>query len=377
MAVNIVKAVTKKQLKLFAEFPNILYKGHPYYVPTLASADVDIFDRTVNAAFDFCDAEFFLAYKDGKLAGRIAAILNPKANEAWNTQNARFGWIDFIDDKEVSDALLDTVMEWGRNKGMKHIEGPLGFTDFDAEGMLVEGFDEMGTSITFYNHPYYMKHLEERGFHKETDWVERRINIPDELPQRYLRFANLICEKNNLEVKKYTRSEVRKQDIGRKLFKLINETYNVLYGYSPLSERQIDQYVKLYLGMLDLDLVTFINNEKGEMIGFGIMIASLADAMQKSNGKLFPFGWYHMLKTLLFKKTDTVEMLLIAVRDDYKSKGVPAIIIADLFPRLKKYGFKYAETNPELETNSAVQNLWSAFDNRQHRRRRIYGRDLD
>ncbi len=376
MAVEIVKATTRKQLRLFAEFPNKLYKGNPYYVPTIASADVDIFDKKVNAAFDFCDADFFLAYKEGKLVGRIAAIINPRANEAWDKKDARFGWIDFIDDKEVSDALLDTAMDWARERGMDHIEGPLGFTDFDAEGMLVEGFDELGTSITFYNHPYYMEHLEARGFVKNTDWVERRITIPEVLPERYMRFAELIREKNKLHRVQYTRRQIFKQKIGQKFFDLVNHTYNVLYGYSPLSQRQMDQYVKQYMSLLDLNLVTFINNEQDEMVAFGVMLPSMSVAMQKSDGKFFPFGWWHMLRALVFKKTDTVDMLLIAVRDDYKAKGVPALIIADLFPRVQKYGFKYAETNPELETNNAVQNLWTNFEHRQHRRRRIYGRGL-
>lgn len=372
----IVKVQTRKQLKIFAEFPNKLYKGNPYYVPTMASADVDIFDKKVNAAFDFCDADFFLAYRDGQLVGRVAAIINPRANEAWGTKNVRFGWIDFIDDLEVARELIQAVTDWGKERGMDHIEGPLGFTDFDTEGMLVEGFDELGTAITFYNHPYYMKHLETLGLAKETDWVERRIEIPSEVPEKMLRISRILQEKNGLKVMKYTRSEVRKLDIGHKFFKLVNETYNKLYGYSVLSGRQIDQYVKLYLSMLDLKLVTFVNDEKDNMVAFAVMMPSMSKAMQKCNGRIFPFGWWHMAKALYFHKTDTVDMMLIGVRDDYKLKGVPAIIMADLIPRCVKCGFKYAETNPELETNHAVQNLWSDFPNRQHRRRRIYGKQL-
>lgn len=376
MPVQIVKASTKKQLKLFAEYPNILYKGNPYYVPTMAAEDVKIFDRGHNAAFEFCDADFFLAYKDGELVGRVAAIINPRANEAWGARNARFGWIDFVDDKEVSEALMKTVTDWSRERGMDHLEGPLGFTDFDTEGMLVEGFEELGTSITFYNHPYYMAHLEALGFTKNTDWVERRITLPDAVPEKISRVSSIVAEKYGMKTVLYTRKEVRKYDIGHKLFNLINNTYNVLYGYSVLSDSQVDQYVDLYLSMLDLNLVTFINDSEDNLIAFGAMIPSMSEALQKCDGKLFPFGWCHLAKALYLKKTDTVDMLLIAVRKDFQSKGVPAMIINDLLPRLRKYGFKYAETNPELETNNAVQNLWSDFEHRQHRRRRIYGKKI-
>lgn len=376
MPVTIVKASSKKQLELFAEYPNVLYKGNLYYVPTMAAEDVKIFDRNHNAAFEFCDADFFLAYKDGKLVGRIAAIINPRANQAWGTKNARFGWIDFIDDREVSDALMAEVTKWSLERGMDHLEGPLGFTDFDTEGMLVEGFEEMGTSITFYNHPYYMEHLEAMGFVKNTDWVERRITLPDTVPDKISRISALVSEKYGMKSVRYSRREIKRLDIGHKLFDLINNTYNVLYGYSVLSDRQVDQYVDLYLSMLDLNLVTFINDAEDNLIAFGVMIPSMSEALRKCGGRMLPFGWYHLAKALYLKKTDTVDMLLIAVRKDYQSKGIPAMIINDLLPRLKKYGFKYAETNPELETNNAVQNLWSDFENRQHRRRRIYGKKI-
>lgn len=376
MSVEIRKAGTRKELALFAEYPNVLYKGNPYYVPTIAAEDVKIFDRGCNAAFEFCDADFFLAYKDGEIVGRVAAIINPRANEAWGKKNARFGWLDFVDDREVSSALMKTVMDWGLARGMDHLEGPLGFTDFDTEGMLVEGFEELGTSVTFYNHPYYMEHLEALGFTKNTDWVERRITLPEAVPEKISRISALVAEKYGLKAVSYTRREVRKLDIGHKLFELINNTYNVLYGYSVLSDRQVDQYVDLYLSMLDLRLVTFINDSEDNLVAFGVMVPSLSIALQKCGGRMFPFGWYHMARALYLKKTDTVDMLLIAVRKDYQSKGVPSMIINDLLPRLKEYGFKYAETNPELETNNAVQNLWSDFPNRQHRRRRIYGRPL-
>lgn len=376
MAVDIVKATTRKQLKIFAEFPNRFYKGNPYYVPTIASADVDIFDRSKNAAYEFCDADFFLAYKGGELVGRVAAIVNPRANEAWGKKCVRFGWIDFIDDREVSSALLETVAAWGRERGLDFIEGPLGFTDFDTEGMLVEGFEELGTSVTFYNAPYYKEHLEAMGFAKETDWVERRITIPTVLPEKYFKYASLIKERYGLRAVRYTRRQIFKLGIGEKFFDLINHTYNVLYGYSQLSEGQIAQYVKLYLSMVDLRLVTFINDAEDNLVALGVMIPSMSRALQKCGGRLFPFGWFHLGRSLILKDSDTVDMLLIAVRSDYQSKGVPALIITEIFSNVMKFGFKYAETNPELETNLAVQNLWSSFENRQHRRRRVYGKSL-
>lgn len=376
MSVQIKKAESKADLKKFAEYPNKLYKGNPYYVPTLVADDCKVFDRKSNAAFDFAEADFFLAYKDGRLVGRVAAILNPKANETWNQKRVRFGWIDFEDDEEVSAALLETVEKWGLERGMTEIEGPLGFTDFDTEGMLVEGFDELGTFITFYNHPYYKEHLERHGYAKKIDWIERRIPMPDGLDGKYRRFTDIVAERNGLRCVRYSRKEIRRKDIGRKLFDLVNRTYCVLYGYSALSGRQIDQYVEQYLSLLNLDFVSFIVDSDENLIAFGVMCPSLSRAFQKAGGRYFPFGWWHMLRSLVFCKTDTIDMLLIAVDPAYQSKGVPAMLIADLFDRIAAAGFKYLETNPELETNFAVQNLWSGFSPRQHRRRRIYGKEL-
>lgn len=376
MSVEIVKVASRRQLKAFAEFPNVLYKGNPYYVPTLVSDDLRTFDRERNAAFEFCQADFFLAYRDGVLCGRVAAIINPRANKAWGRESVRFGWIDFIEDIEVCKALVDTVAKWGRERGMNHIEGPLGFTDFDAEGLLVEGYEELGTFVTLYHHPYYKEYLESLGFGKETDWVERRLVIPESLPEKYSRYAALVKERFGLQPMRYTRRQVRSLGIGQKFFDLVNRTYCVLYGYSTLSERQIKQYADLYLSLLDLDLVSFINDSEGRLVAFGVMVPSLSKALQKCNGKYLPFGWWHLLRALVFKNTDTVDMLLIAVDPEYQTKGVPALIINEIHPKMAKYGFKFAETNPELEDNSSVRNLWSAFEGRQHRRRRVYGKEL-
>jgi len=376
MSVEIRKVSTRRELKIFSQLPNKMYKDNPYYVPTLAADDLNTFDKKKNAAFEFCEADYFLAYKDGEVVGRVAAILNPRANDAWGKKSARFGWIDFIDDEEVSAALISTVEAWARERGMEAIEGPLGFTDFDTEGMLVEGFDEDGTMVAFYNAPYYKEHLEKLGYSKVIDWVERRITIPEALPEKYMKYSSLIGERNGLRSVRYTRKEINEKGIGFKLFDLVNKTYCVLFGYSQLSEKQMAQYVKTYLALLNLDYVSFIVDEEENLVAFGVMLPSMNDALRKSGGKYFPFGWFHLLKALKFNNSDTIDMLLIAVRPDLQSKGVPAMLIADLFPRIIAGGFKYAETNPELETNLAVQNLWGAFESRQHKRRRIYGKEF-
>lgn len=376
MAVEIRRVSTRRELKTFCRYPNVLYRNNPYYVPTLEADDFRVFSKKTNAAYEFADADFFLAYKEGRLVGRIAAIVNPRANEAWKQKCVRFGWIDFEDDPEISEALLATVEQWGRERGLEEIEGPLGFTDFDTEGMLVEGYDELGTFITFYNHPYYREHLERLGYAKRIDWVERRITIPEVLDSKYDRYKKIVGERNGLRCMRYSRREIRRKNIGGKLFDLVNKTYCVLYGYSQLSEKQIAQYVDQYIAMLNLDFVSFVVDEQENILAFGVMVPSLSRALQKCGGHYLPFGWYHMLRALMFKKTDTIDMLLIAVHPDLQSKGVPAMLIADLFQSVAKAGFKYAETNPELENNLAVQNLWGGFETRQHRRRRIYAKAI-
>lgn len=376
MPVEIRKVSTKRDLWKFAELPNKLYKGNPYYVPTLVLDDFKTFYKKTNAVYEYCDADFFLAYKDGKIVGRIAAILNPKANEQWNEKHARFGWIDFIDDEEVSSALLSTAEDWARERGMERIEGPFGFTDFDTEGMLVEGFQELGTLVTFYHPEYCKAHLEKRGYTKVIDWVERRINVPEALPEKFIRYKDLVSERYKLRSVRFTRKEIDRLDVGHRLFSLVNETYCVLYGYSPLPPKVMDQYVKLYLGLLNLKYVTFVLDDHDELVAFGVMLPSLSRALQKSNGRYLPFGWWPLIRALKFGKTDTIDMLLIAVKPELQKAGVPAMLFADLFEDVIDGGFKYAETNPELEDNFSMQNLWNAFDCRQHRRRRIYGKEL-
>lgn len=376
MSIQIRKVSSKKELKTFVRFGNRLYKGNKYYVPSMPMDDMNTFTPEKNGAFDFSEAELYLAYKGDEVVGRVAAIINHKANEAWKVKQVRFGWIDFIDDLEVSKALLDAVVAFGKARGMEQIVGPLGFTDFDPEGMLVEGFDRLSTMALIYNHPYYPEHMKKHGYTKETGWVEYRITIPEEMPENHIRFSEIIKKRYGLKTRKLSRRQIRKEDYGRKLFKLINETYCVLYGYSLLSDKQIDQYVDLYLSLVDTDMLTFVEDKEGELIAAGISIPSLSEALQKCNGEIFPFGWWHLLKAMFLKKPDTLDLLLIGVRSDYQSKGVNSLIFCDLFQNYKKMGFKYAETNANLETNAKVQAMWHPFEKELHKRRWVFGKEI-
>ena len=376
MSIQIKTVNSRKDFKIFARFANKMYKGNKFYVPSMPSDDLFTFDKNKNAAFEFCEAEFYLAYRGDEVVGRVAAIVNHRANEAWNVKQVRFGWIDFIDDLEVSAALLEAVSEFGRKAGMTQIVGPLGFTDFDPEGMLVEGFDRLCTMALIYNHPYYPEHMKKHGYYKETGWVEYRITIPEQLSDRHRCIAEAVMERYGLVIKKKTRRDIRKENYGQKIFKLINETYCVLYGYSLLSEKQIDQYVDMYLGIVDMDMLTFVEDPEGELIAVGISIPSLSEALQKCNGELFPFGWWHLLKAMYFKKPDTLDLLLLGVRPDYQNKGVISLMFYDLIKRYNRLGFKYAETNANLETNAKVQAMWEPFEKEQHKRRWVFGKEL-
>ena len=376
MSILTKKVSSRKELKTFVRFGNRLYKGNRYYVPCMPFDDMNTLDHDKNGAFDFCEAEYWLAYKDDKVVGRVAAIINHKANEAWKVKQVRFGWIDFIDDLEVSKALLDRVIAFGKSHGMTQVVGPLGFTDFDPEGMLVEGFDRLSTMALIYNHPYYPEHMKKHGYYKETGWVEYRITIPQELPERHVKLAELVKERNKLKVRKLTKRQIRKEGYGRKLFELINQTYCVLYGYSLLSPKQIDQYVDVYLSLVDMRMLTFIENEAGDLIAAGISIPSLSEALQKCNGEIFPLGWWHLIKAMFLKKPETLDLLLIGVRPDYQNKGVNSLLFVDLFQNYKKLGFKYAETNANLETNAKVQAMWDPFEKEQHKKRWVFGLDI-
>ena len=377
MSVEIKKVTTKSELKRFIRFNYEFYKDNPYSVPDLYDDMLNTFSPKKNAAFEFCEADYFLALRDGKIVGRVAAIINRRANETWNRKTVRFGWIDFIDDMEVSTALIDTVKQWGKERGMTEIEGPLGFTDMDAEGMLVEGFDQLSTMATIYSYPYSPQHMERLGLSKSADWVEMKIYVPDAIPEKHRRISDIIAKRYNLHIRKLkSKKEVRQSGVAHDIFRLINDAYTPLFGYSRMTERQIDQYVKMYVPVLDLRMVSIVENEQNEIVAVGISMASLSRALQKAKGRLLPFGWYHLLKALMWKRPKVLDLLLVAVRPDYQGKGVNALLFTDLIPVYKELGFEYAESNPELEMNEKVQNQWQYFKTEQHKRRRCFKADI-
>ena len=373
MSVEIKKVTSRGELKQFIRFNYEFYKDNPYSVPELYDDVVNTFSEKKNPAFEFCEAECYLALREGRVVGRVAAIINHRANKIWNRKVIRFGWIDFIDDLEVSRALIDTVKARGREKGMTEIEGPLGFTDMDPEGMLIEGFDQLSTMATIYNYPYYPEHMEKLGFGKAADWVEMKIYIPDAIPEKHKRISDIIQRKYHLRIQKYTdKKKVIESGEGRKIFELINEAYAPLFGFSKMTDRQIDDYVNQYIPVIDLRMVTAVVDENNELIAVGISMPSLSEALQKAKGKLFPMGWYHLLKALKWKRPKVLDLLLVAVRPDYQSKGVNALLFTDLIPVYQQMGFEYAESNPELEMNEKVQSQWQYFKTEQHKRRRCF-----
>lgn len=377
MAVEIrIIPKTKKELEKFVQFGIDLYKGNEYNVPPLIADDVATLTPEKNPAFDFCEAEYFMAYRDGKPVGRIAAIIHKRSNEQRGKKEMRFGFLDFIDDIEVSKALFDAAASWGKANGMESILGPLGFSDMDYEGMLVEGFDQLSTMATIYNYPYYPIHMEKLGFEKKADWVEFKMKVPDAIPDKYLRISEIVKQKYGLKVVKYTDRKKAVREIGRPLFELVNEAYAQLFEFTQLTDRQIDHYVKYYVRLLRLDLLIIIKDAEDNLVGIGVALPSLSRALQKANGRMMPFGWYHLARAMYLNKTDIVDLLLVAVKPEYQNKGANALLFTDLIPYFQKYGYEYAESNPELELNTRVQSQWQYFETHQHKRRRAYGKDL-
>ena len=376
---TIIKQVkTRAELKKFIRLNYEMYKDNPYSVPDLYEDMLNTFSTDKNPAFEFCEADYFLAYQGDKIVGRVAAIINRRANETWNKKAVRFGWIDFIDDPEVSKALIDTVKAWGKERGMTTLEGPLGFTDMDAEGMLIEGFDQLSTMATIYNYPYYPKHMEALGLVKATDWVELKLKVPEKLPDGYARVADIVKRRYNLRVRKlHSVKEIKRTGIGYTIFDLINEAYAPLYGYSKMTKGQIDQYVNEYLPILDLEMVTLIEQaDTGELVAVGISMGSMSRALPRAHGKLWPLGWWHLLKALKLKHAPILDLLLIGVKREYQGKGVNALLFADLIPIYIRKGYKWGETNPELEGNEKVQAQWKFLDGQIHKRRRCFTTDL-
>lgn len=371
-----VSNASKKDLEPFILFNYRLYQDNKFAVPELYDDLMNVFLASKNAAYDFCDAQFFMAYKDGRAVGRVVAIINRRANETWRRQSVRFGWIDFIDDEEVSKALIDAVIAWGRERGMTEIEGPLGFTDFDREGMLIEGFDQLGTMATHYNYAYYPEHMQKMGFTKGADWKEYKIYAPKEIPEKFLRVCDVVRTRYKLHSGKYTSRKKLKKERGKEIFALFNEAYAPLYGFSQMSDKQIDQYINAYLGIVDLRLLPMVFDEQENLIGVGVMMPSLSRALQKGRGARHLWGYLPLAWALFVKHPRNTDLLLIAVKPEYQGKGVNAMLIADMIPAYQRLGYEYAESNPELEDNSRVQSQWDYFEHVNHKRRRCWVKEI-
>ena len=380
-AIEIRRVTNQRELRQFIQFHYDLYRNCPKAVPFLYSEEVNTLRRDRNAAFDFCEADYFMAFRDGQMVGRVAAIINRKANEKWNCKQVRFGWLDFIDDTDVSRSLIDTVTQWGRERGMTEVAGPLGFTDMDREGMLIEGFDQDATMYINYNYPYYQQHMEQmEGFAKDNDYMEYRVKVPERIPDKFHKIAQMVGQRYQLKVRKFTRRELVDGGKGREIFDIINVTYKDLYGYSQLSERQITQLVDEYIKIADLNLVTGVEDwstDEHKLVGFGITFPSFTAALRKTrDGRLLPFGWWHLLRTLKWHKTDVVDLLLIGVLPEYRQKGANSLIFDDLIARFQEYGFKWAEAMPQMESNEGVRSQWQYLEAIQHRRHRCYRKKI-
>mgnify|MGYP002860819186 CR=1 FL=1 len=376
--IEIKTVKTKKELKQFIQFYYDLYRGSDCAVPYLFFDEMATLRRDKNPSFECCEAEYFLALRDGKVVGRVAAIINYRANERWNCHQVRFGWFDFIDDMEVSSALLKAVEAWGKAKGMKEIAGPLGFIDTDREGMLVEGFDKLSTMYINYNYPYYPQHMEKLcGFSKDNDYVENIVKVPEVVPEKFAKITEMVRKRYGLRVHKFTRKELLSGGYGHEVFRLLNATYKNLYGFSQLSDSQVDKLVNDYIKIADMNLITAVM-DGDKMVGFGITFPSFSRALQKTrDGRLFPFGWWHLLKILKWHKTPIVDLLLIGVLPEYRSKGANALIFDDLIRQFQRYGFDWAETGPMMESNDGVLSQWQYMEATVNRRHRCYRRILD
>lgn len=374
MTITIKEVTNRRLLREFVNFPFKLYRDNPYWVPTLRSDDLNTLRKDKNPAFAFCQAKYWLAYKDGKIAGRIAGIINPRYQERWGNAYARFGWIDFINDDQVSQSLLSKVEEWAQEQGMQAVHGPLGFTDMDPEAMLVEGFDEMGTLIGIYNYPYYQTHLEKAGYVKDTDWVEFEIKVPAGGVEKIKKLAEIVEERYHLH---YLNAKNKKEllQYAQQLFELLEEAYQDLYGVTPLSQEQINTYIDQYLGLLSPEFIPIVLDESNKMVAFGIAMPSLSQALRKSRGRLFPFGFLHLLHAL--HKNNKGDLCLIAIRKDFQGKGINSMLMTSLLDVFAKMGITSVESNPELEDNIHVQAQWKHFETRQHKRRRVFIKTLE
>ncbi len=377
MSVEIKQVLTRAELKKFVNFPEKLYRNNPYYVPPLVFDQLDTLDQEKGAAQEFCDSELYMAYRDGEPVGRVAAIVNHKANEQWNHKEVRFGWYDFIEDPEVAGALMDKVYEFGRKYGMESVVGPLGFTDFDPEGMLVEGFDQISTMPLIYNYPYYNDYMADMGFEKDADWLEYVVQVPEVMPERWPRISEIIMKRANVHMRDLTKKMVKKEKYGEKIFRCINTCYKDLYNFTVLPDHMAKKYLDFYLSVLDLRFLSMVENEKDELIAFGITMPSIVKALQKSRGKLFPFGWWYLAKSLFIKREGGAELLLMGVLPEYQNSGLNSLLFMDMFRKYHQAGIRWAETNAMLESNSKMSSQFRDFDHVQNKRRRSYIKKLE
>ena len=377
MEIEIRQIATRLGLKKFIEFGNDLYKDCENFCPHLVMDEMNTFNTKKNPAHEICDHILYMAYVDNKPVGRIAGIINYTANKAWDVKHVRFGWIDFIDNEEVSRALLDAVAAWGKSKGMETLNGPVGFTDFDFEGLLIEGYQYLAPMASLYNYPYYVRHLENYGLTKENDWIEFQITPPAEMPERLARVANIVRERSHVRVDKVQSCKELVRKYGIEYMDVIDSAYQKLYNFQPLTQRQKEYYCNMYFPMVNFDFVTLVVNENNEVVGVGVGMPDISEALRKCHGHLFPFGWYHILKALRAKHMDAFDLLLIAVRPDYQDKGINAVILADQHPYFVKYGIKRVETTSIMETNYKNQANWEMFPHQIHKRRRAYVKPID
>lgn len=374
MSVVIKEVLTKKDLKKWVDFPNKMYKKVPQFVPFLFPDEIDTFTKEKNPAYEFCETKLFAAYKDGKMVGRIGALINHAANKKWGTNAIRFTRFDFIDDYEVSEALFNEVVKWGKERGLTSAMGPIGFTDMDHEGMLVEGFDEFNMSITFYNYPYYLDHMEKLGLKKDMDWVEFQLNVPKEVDPKYQKITDYLIKRNGYQLVTYTDRKVLAAE-AEEAFRVIDEAFSVLYGTVPLTDAVIKKALADYIPIVNLKYICSVKDREGKIVAFAVLVPSIAKALKKSNGRMFPFGIFRMLKALK-GKNDTMEMFFVAVKEEHQSKGTPAIMMNHLIKVCIENGVKICETGPELEVNEAVQAMWKGFDVRRHKRRRCFKKEI-
>lgn len=375
--VEIVKVLDSNQKAVFIRYANRLYRECPYYTPILEIDDFNTFNPRVNPSLDHSEYVMFLAYRDGKPVGRICGLINKIANERWQRKTCRFGWFDFEDDYEISEALINAVADWGKGKGMEYLNGPVGFTDFDHEGLLLEGYDYYAPMASLYNFAYYEKHYERLGFRKEADWIELQIFIPDKTPERFTRMAEIVKERYGLRVDKVRNIKELKRKYGMTYFDVLDSAYQKLYNFQPLTPRQKEYYTRMYFPLLNFDFVTVIVNRENEIVGVGLGMPDISHELKRCNGKLLPFGWLRLLRKLRAKRFDVFNLLLVAVREDYQDKGVNALFFHDMMPYFIKYGVKYCESTSMLEYNSKVIEQFSKnFETKQHKRRRAYVREI-